>query len=464
MDTRMMLENLEKRYAELKEEHDNMNPEDIKAYLSYASMDEAVRKEMMNPDVYEKCVRHEELETVTIPAFEKEVSKLALELVQTLTEQVAEVKEKIAQKEKLLEGLSKEIDDKKARIAEFEGKPDFDKNEEAKFEVEKLKAELSGLEPLRENKQRELSEQKVELGKAETELEENKEKYNIVMSYSRGKSRGDEDPSKKGKDEDSSKKEKDDDKSKGGSSGVGGTGTPETEKKLTEKEKFDGIYSKIKSGKELKDEEVDVLLAIMSDKSKYNEYDITSGVIFNKSRKIFKSLARKQKEESIALKAEARGVFDEKPMKANEKLNVIRDENISSWDELKAIGKDTERLTVSERYFKRLMEKKRDLLEENQQNVFDKLPKLVGRMNKLKMALAAYTEVAHERKSERFSFATKMETAPLKLDEHIDASPVETPPAKLNMDEISKVKTDEEILETKYPPKSTEKPIEKTEV
>lgn len=207
---------------------------------------------------------------------------------------------KIANKQKEINQLINELTGREvASIVREENKPDIN-TEEALEEVEKEEEEKT-------KQQEDVPEEQTEEDPSDTVEGEDEEKT----------SKGKEEKTTKGK-ENTQNAAAPENQEEVASKDV-------SKKEVDPKEEFDDLCYKAKKGN-LKDEEFDKLVEILKDPTSYDKFEITTGIIFNKSRRIFKSLEKsledleetvaKEKKETIE---QAKYVRDRVALEKNEK-------------------------------------------------------------------------------------------------------------------------------------------------
>lgn len=180
--------------------------------------------------------------------------------------------------------------------------------------------------------------------------------------------------------------------------GETGSGTPEKQaqeaREYTKKE-FDELYVKAKKGT-LTQEEFYKLAEIMQDEKSYDKLGITTGRIFNKSKKVLKAMARMTAStaKTAILSRERLGLAAEDASKENGYLSTS---SLWNWKGIKELIDNPEQKIASEELFKKITALDRDTLGPGEQEVWDRAQEHLNKFGSLRGCLATYSNVVRAR-------------------------------------------------------------------
>jgi len=325
MDKRELFVKLENKYKEL---YDSYKPlrEEVMAfeggteYEEYNSLTEDTVKEIMFPEQHKMYAELAEMEP-KLEAFEREILNIAQGFLKQLNEEIKAFENKIEVNKKHIEKLEQEIQAKKQELEALKKTEAYiNGDEEIILKVEDLESEINAKISRKEEIEKRISSYEKELEAAKREKEElvadypeleagkqkapQKEEEQDDKEHQEGADNNSE--SNKENEEEKEKvpeQEKENEKVVYASVPHSSEKKEETiseeeqeeveeidqeEKKCT-KEEFKELVAKAKKGN-LNDKEFDKLVNIMKDPKSYGEYGITTGLVFNNSKGIFKAL------------------------------------------------------------------------------------------------------------------------------------------------------------------------------
>lgn len=333
MDKRQTFQGLEAKYEELLASYaevkqdwmaDFEGTQDYHTYMSYTQ--DEVKKEMY-PEWFEKEQKMNTLKT-KVDAFEKEVINSARNLYKELDEKVTKLEEKINVNKDYVKTLDAKITQLNLDIKNLKETEAYQNGDQSTLlQVEELEEELKLKTSRKEKMLTGIKDIESEINKIKLEKEDLVDRYGKEVSIIESQPGENSEPTKEDEDENT----KPNKKNPGKGRVVIPNATTDTEELTPEekaqkeqeekdkklKEDFTKLKDKIKKG-ELSDEDFASLVTIMKDKENYSKLGISTGIVFNKSRGIFKTLNKyaQGNPEKEALVSEAyktyEGVFHEK--------------------------------------------------------------------------------------------------------------------------------------------------------
>lgn len=416
MDKKELLAKFEEKYEELRtkaeEIHGNIvlgKEDDEERFVAY---EEAAKRNkeaaaILDNDLHKMYEEQDKL-TEQLDVLDNEVRSIASDVVKEMKEKSEELNKSIELKEKHIEVLNNEIAQMEDEINSLKDSEEYKSgDEETVLKVEDLEAVLSAKISRRDDLTKKIEKVKEEVQNIDKEVEEYIEKYDIEdVDIAKGESKEQTETEKEDKE---TEKEN---KNKGKASKVVVTPisseeeskdkkeeTKEDETKAL-KEEFNALYKKAKSKEPLSSKEYTRLVEIMQDKENYKKLNITTGVIFNKSKVILKALSRTATITAPTVR-NVREKLGMKIEKATEKNGMMSTDSIRSWSGLKELAENTDTKVASEKLFEDVVKMDRATLTEEQQEVWDNAKRHLDEFNGLKSVLNTYSDVVETRKKER---------------------------------------------------------------
>ena len=393
MDKRQIFIKLEEKYEELRSEYkplreDAMAFEGDENYDAYHSFTEDEVKKEMYPEQYEMYTKLAELEP-KLDAFEKELENAAKEFLKQLNEEIKSFENKIEVNKKHIEQIEQEIKAKNEEIAALK-ETDAYKNgdEETLLKVEDLELEVKAKTLRKEQLEQRIPNYEKELEDIKKEKEELIEDYpeieDVEVDVQKDREHEEQQEeeqtgvSSEGSTDDANKGKKEDEKAKNeGKSNVRGSGViipsgvipnsntgdqpkadenkEEKQEEKDSKQEFKELCKKAKKGS-LTDKEFETLVDIMKNKENYEKLGITTGIVVNKSRGIFKLLNKYagENEEKVNSVKEAYKSYEELFFEKHgeKKLNVLNKffqiDEIESKNQTPALPETSEKAKSAE--------------------------------------------------------------------------------------------------------------------
>lgn len=416
MDKKELLTKFEERYEEIRarrdEVHGNIESGKDSNNERFVAYEEAAKRnkeaaEILDNDLHKVYEEQDKL-TEQLDVLNKEVKSIATDIVKEMKVQSEELNKSIEIKEKHIEVLNNEIKQMEDEINSLKDSEEYKSgDEETVIKVEDLEAVLSAKISRRDDLTKKIKKVKKEVKNIDKEVEEYIEKYDIEdVDIAKVESKEQTETEKEDKE---TEKEN---KNKGKASKIVVTPisseeeskdkkeeTKEDETKAL-KEEFNALYKKAKSKEPLSSKEYNRLVEIMQDKENYKKLNITTGVIFNKSKVILKALSRTATITAPTVR-NVREKLGMKIEKATEKNGMMSTDSIRSWSGLKELAENTDTKVASEKLFEDVVKMDRATLTEEQQEVWDNAKRHLDEFNGLKSVLNTYSDVVETRKKER---------------------------------------------------------------
>lgn len=447
MDNKDLLKKFEERYEVLNERREKIHAdivmdktENEEQYLAY---EEAAKRNMeaasvLNPKLH-MIYEEEKSLNEQLDILDKEIVKIASDVVKNIKENTAEVEKKISVQEKHIEDLENEITKMQEEVVALKDSQEYKSgDEETHLKVEDMEDMIKTKAKRKEKLSKSVESLKAEVLELNKQIDDYLDRYNIEdvdISKSNVETENKKDvevEENNENNENKENKEKEENEEKSPKSKVakktsymqGGIpafeGEHENESSQEEKNKeeneekdykalkkdFNELYKKAKSKAPLTAEDYKKLAEIMKDKENYDKLGITTGVIFNKSKVIFKAMAKSATITGPTLR-NARDLLGMKIEPASEKNGMVSTDSIRSWSGLKNLSKDTHVKIASEKLFEEVIKLDRESLTDEQKNVWDNAKRHVEEFGLLKNSLDAYNEVVEDRKQPRSYNAVK---------------------------------------------------------
>lgn len=418
MDKKELLTKFEERYEEIRakteEIHGNIvigkdeNNERFTAYEEAAKRNKEAA-EILDNDLHKMYEEEDKLNN-QLDVLDSEIRSIASDVVKEMKEKSEELNKSIELKEKHLEVLNNEITQMEDEINSLKESEEYKSgDEETVLKVEDLEAVLSAKISRRADLTKKIEKVKEEVKNIDKEVEEYIDKYDIEdVDITKGESKEQTETEKENKETENEKENKN--KGKASKVVVTPTSSEEESKDKKEetkedetkalKEEFNALYKKAKSKEPLSSKEYTRLVEIMQDKENYNKLNITTGVIFNKSKVILKALSRTATITAPTVR-NVREKLGMKIEKATEKNGMMSTDSIRSWSGLKELAENTDTKVASEKLFEDVVKMDRATLTEEQQEVWDNAKRHLDEFNGLKSVLNTYSDVVETRKKER---------------------------------------------------------------
>lgn len=445
MDKRKVLDDLKSRYDELYSELKDFDEqwkgdfEGTPDYHEYMRLKEkAVEDSSYEVVLKDKYSNWSDLEQkkaeiqTKVSAYEKAVTDAARDVYKGLSKEVEALESKLEANKKYVEKLKEEIEAKKQQIAAVKDSEAYKNGDQATLlEVEGLEEELAGKVSRKEKIETSVKDVEKELELVSKERDDMIEEYGDEIT-------AEPDVPEQGKDEEELEPESEEDKGKGKKDESRSESSPilpddpeaeELTPEQKEQKEFDDLYKKALIGK-LSEEDFDKLVEIMKNPESYDKYDITTGTVFNKSRKITKALKKNIKKPKVLLK-------DIDLKFPSTKINIWKMSEKEAFDAVMAMDRET--------------------LTPDQQAVYDKISKNLSKKDRIKEVKEVAKAVKDERTLKKFSWL-------LEKDEEekpaLTSAPESTTEMKTTLgDELSsKTVPDAEYEEIEAKPRTVDDP------
>ena len=429
MDTKDLLtkieediEKLETDYRVLREEEADFDG--TEAYKDYQKIEKDERASRESKDIvlktrypkqFEMYSKMKELDKKHA-AYTEIARSFATKLYGELDITVERLQKKVDPAKEFLEDLDTEINAKQKEIDDVKASEEYKAGDEKTIlVVGKMEKELKALL----DDKAEVTAKIEGLSKAIERLKEEQEEY--VEKYGeevrtaakeQGEDKGDEGKGTDDKAPDDKGEDKKDNSKNNGTKGGNGAslgsstnnGQSKGEDDLTPEQKaqkeFDDLCLKAELGK-LSEEEFDKLAAIMKNPENYDKFGITTGIIFNKSRKITKALKKAIKKPEVLLKAIDMNF-------PSDKINIWKLTQKEAFDTLMAMDRET--------------------LTKEQQDVYDKVQKNLAKNKTINEVKEVSKSVKDERTYKRFSWLLEKEEEKPALPEEKNTEQEKTKP------------------------------------
>ena len=456
-EVKQKIEKLEMEFKLNQEEHARLNDEckerlkeisKLKDSKPYKDGDEETVKKVQELDA---ILNKKVMERIALADGVKSKRKEIDELEQEIQAYINEGKEKYKELEnkikeakeaqikrydeyvKLMADYDKEYESKLAEIASLKNSKEYkDGDEEAIKKVEQLQAELEEIDNKRSEAGKNLNEKAKETNGILKDLEKQKEMLveqygkdiissepeNSTVNHETKSDNREQDVGETVQAADGENKDQSDTESgkntrdnkninrvRSGASNVAVSSPAAEREDDISKELFKELYAKAKSG-ELNQKDFEKLAKIMQDPSKYEEYGITTGKVFNKAKVIFKAMgARATKNaNTIKLCEEKFGIKYEKASRENGLLNASE---LKNWKGLQTLIENPDTKIASEELFKQVVQKDRESLSDEEKVVWDAAKERLGRFEAMRCSLEAYRSVTKEREQTKHSWFLK---------------------------------------------------------
>lgn len=420
MDNKELLKKFEERYEVINQRREKIHEDIIidredneEQYLAY---EEAAKRNkeaasVLNPRLHTMYEEESSLDE-QLDILDNEIVKIASDVVKEIKVNVSEVERKIAAYEKHIEELENEITNMQGEVAKLKDSEEYKSgDEETLLKVEDMEDMIKTKTSRKEKIAKSIGSLKPEIEDLNKQIEDYMDKYAIEETSAPEVNNDNE--TNKDKEEIKPEEKSEERKQKNGVSKEDqdvvygqedkSESKDEQNNKLDEekdykalKKDFDSLYKKAKSKVPLNTEDYKKLAEIMQDKENYDKLGITTGVIFNKSKVIFKAMARSATITGPTLR-NARDLLDMRIEPANERNGMISTDSIRSWSGLKKLSNNTNVKIASEKLFEEVIKLDRESLTDEQKGVWDNAKRHVEEFALLKSSLNAYSEVVEDR-------------------------------------------------------------------
>lgn len=168
---------------------------------------------------------------------------------------------------------------------------------------------------------------------------------------------------------------------------------------VTSKTMFDNLYKKLSKG-DITDEELNALAKVLENEDNYDKYGITTGLVFNKAKRILKAQGVKTAK-SIDEFLQKAGKFapDVAFDVTSENENVLSHDLLNSWKNISNSVVFTDKEFSIEKYIAKVEKYKEDgnALTEEQESMYEEMTKIKERIVGYKKAVNTNEEVAMKR-------------------------------------------------------------------
>lgn len=269
------------------------------------------------------------------------IEEEAVEATKPQTTETDKIRQKLDANKSTLKTVRKEINQLKKQIAVLKASDEYKNKDKATIEkVEGLEEELKNKLAARDKIQARIKEYEEQIKKIEQvdEPEKPEEAVPEEMVVEAEEQQPDEQNAEVAEEEKEPKKKRTNaNRTNAPTTYVYANNNPEEEAKPVDEKKkleeeFSKLYAKSKNG-DLTEAEFDRLAEILKNPDNYDKLNITTGILFNKAKVLFKAMAKSAKASEYTIKSDD-SVLDEKIKKAREIVSQNR-EDLSEEEQIK---------------------------------------------------------------------------------------------------------------------------------
>lgn len=169
---------------------------------------------------------------------------------------------------------------------------------------------------------------------------------------------------------------------------------------ITSKTMFNDIYKKISKGT-ITDKEIDALTEVLSDKDNYDKYGITTGIVFNKAKKILKYQGKNSFKKIEKFLRESNSFSEDIKFNTNIEngTDICSHEILNDWDKMNNELVSSNSLLSVEKYIEQIEKYKTEgnELSEKQNAIYNKAMEIKKTLSISKKALNTNNKVMEER-------------------------------------------------------------------
>ena len=429
--SRQLKENYEKEKARIEEDYTSIglaNPDDV-------NLDSMKDEYMLAEDkVKEARMRISE----AMDAIKKDADKLAksAEGLKTEEEKLNDIKIEV---EKKKENMNKKLASKKRRLASLDGDEKTNLQEEIDADVKANEEEIESLDSsirIQERKVKNLRDTKesydayrAEYNKYAAEpLPDLDEKDKAAPGEDLGESNDNPEANDDTKSKGDEEKAEDETKTHSVTGGVNFGNQPKEPEifKIETKKDFEKAYKELKDGT-LPREKRNVLYALLEKENSFEEFGITTGIIFNKGKLILKEQGKDLKGDIESFMKDS-GKFsddifiDVKKDVRNANKNILSTNDLKKFGQVKQLEKNELYIEEYIRNIEQYKESGAEMTSE-QERMYSDAIFLKGKLESYKEAVANYGKVKEERKGDIVSKFFVLEDTP-RLEEGTSENPV----------------------------------------